>query len=48
MKKPITIKIDKNILKKLDALAQNDNRTRTNMIEYIILKAWENDKGSMD
>jgi hypothetical protein len=38
-KEQISIRLEPAILKKIDELAKNENRTRNNMIEVLILEA---------
>ncbi len=39
MKKPYNFRFDIELIKKLDELAEKHNRSRTNMIERLIIEA---------
>ena len=45
MKTMVSVRIENDILKGLDALAKKQNRTRTNCIETIIIKAVKKEGG---
>ena len=43
MKQNYSFRLDKELIEKLDRLAEQNHRTRSNMIEILIIEATEND-----